>query len=109
MLFIHCKNYAIKVLNQFFLFKLIFVISFVTISSNDTLSRYYKTFYYQTENIVSHYVYKITGIGSKIPFNKTNKADFSLKKIFRLRVNLFFTKFSKKLFSLFISSFFTTP
>ena len=50
---------------------LIFVISFVTISSNDTLSRYYKTFYYQTENIVSHYVYKITGIGSKTPFNRT--------------------------------------
>ena len=50
---------------------LIFVISFVTISSNDTLSRYYKTFYYQTENIVSHYVYKITGMGSKTPFNRT--------------------------------------
>ena len=50
---------------------LIFVVSFVTISSNDTLSRYYKTFYYQTENIVSHYVYKITGIGSKTPFNRT--------------------------------------
>ena len=50
---------------------LIFVVTFVTISSNDTLSRYYKTFYYQTENIVSHYVYKITGIGSKTPFNRT--------------------------------------
>ena len=62
-----------KTIKRFLLqiFILIFVISFVTINSNDKLNRYYKTFYYQTENIVSHYLYEITGIGSKAPFNRT--------------------------------------
>ena len=62
-----------KTIKRFLLqiFILIFVVSFITINSNDKLNRYYKTFYYQTENIVSHYVYKITGIGSKTPFNRT--------------------------------------
>ena len=55
----------------FQIFILIFVISFVTINSNNKLNRYYKTFYSQTENIVSYYVYKVTGIGSKTPFKKT--------------------------------------
>ena len=62
-----------KTIKRFLLqiFILIFVVSFVTINSHDKLNRYYKTFYYQTKNIVSHYVYKVTGIGSKTPFSRT--------------------------------------
>ena len=60
-----------KTLKQYLLQILIFmfVISLITISSNSRLKQYYKTFYDQSEKIISLYSYRITGIGSDLPHN----------------------------------------
>ena len=47
-----------------------FIISLITINSNYKLKNYYKTFYTQSEKIISLYSYRIIGIGSDIPHNK---------------------------------------
>ncbi len=47
-----------------------FVISLITINSNERLKEYYKTFYNQSEKIISLYSYRIIGVGSDIPHDK---------------------------------------
>ena len=60
-----------KTLKQYLFQILIFMffISLITINSNSTLKQYYKTFYSQSEKIISLYSYRITGIGSDLPLS----------------------------------------
>ena len=60
-----------KTLKQYLFQILIFMffISLITINSSSTIKNYYKTFYSQSEKIISLYSYRITGIGSDLPLS----------------------------------------
>ena len=58
------KQHLIKILI------FMFIISLITINSNSKLKHYYKTFYDQSEKIISLYSYRLIGTGSDIPHNK---------------------------------------
>ena len=61
-----------KTLKKYLIQILIFItiISSIAINSNSNLKNYYKTFYAQTEKIVSLYSFRITGKGSELLYNK---------------------------------------
>ena len=48
----------------------IFLITFITINSSSQLKAYYKTFFEQSEKILSLYSYRITGVGSDLLYDK---------------------------------------
>ena len=60
-----------KTLKQYLFQILIFMffISLITINSSSAIKNYYKTFYSQSEKIISLYSYRITGIGSDLPLS----------------------------------------
>ena len=60
-----------KTLKQYLFQILIFMffISLITINSSSVIKNYYKTFYSQSEKIISLYSYRITGIGSDLPLS----------------------------------------